>query len=427
MKEPDRLLTSILDLGRKMVYTGADVWHVDDVLRRICGAYGYKSCDMEVMTDHIDATVQTEDDEIFTQIREVPGRKYDMDKLEHLAVLAEDTVTDTPEPNELQDQIDGIMDRPGYDKGILLLASAFGAANFTMFYNGYRQDVMLIGLFTILISFLKDFIGKREGNPLIYNTLLAYLMEIMAIVAMLSGAGRSLTSMTAGLIIFLISGRGITTGMRDLLHENTLAGVTDSVNSLLGAMGISIGVSLALLTFGQDVLQHIEEQEVVHNPIVQLIGSIGGCIGFAIIFNCRGRVLVLTGLGAGLTLAIYRLTLHITDGNYFTATLMAACGAAVFANIIAILIKTPPTVFMTTCIFPLIPGASLYQTVYAIIMDDRMSYHANGRKLFLVCVAIALGFIIVEVVFKYGRMLRLYLMNGSKGGNKEDGDLYGEM
>ena len=155
----------------------------------------------------------------------------------------------------------------------------------------------------------------------------------------------------------------------------------------------------------QEILMHVEEQQVVQNPLVQLIASIGGTIGFAIVFNCRGRVLIIAGIGTALTLGAYLVSYDLANGNYFTATLLAACFAAVFANVSAFAFKTSPTAFLTMCIYPMLPGSELYRLVYSIIMDDRVGYHEHGRKIFLICMAIALGCIIVEVLYKYTRFI----------------------
>ena len=38
-------------------------------------------------------------------------------------------------------------------------------------------------------------------------------------------------------------------------------------------------------------------------------------------------------------------------------------------------------------------------------MDDRIGYHEYGRRIFLVCIAISLGYIIVEVLYKYSKVI----------------------
>ena len=401
----DKTLTVILDLGRELLRSGTEAWLVEEKLDQIIDAYGFKSKDIDIVSNYIEATVQTQEGTTHTQIRKVPGKLYNMDRLENLEKLSKRIIAETPEAEEIEESLNAILKKPSYPTILVFLASAFGAGNYAMFYNGYRQDVALVALFALIIVFVSHRVFKQEDNPLIFNTLVAYFMELMVIGAMVCGLGRSLTSMTAGLIMLLISGLGLTTGMRDLLHNNVLSGLTDFMHSILGAMGIAIGISLALMTFGQEVLQHVQEQQVVQSPIVQMIASVGGCVGFAIIFNCRGRVLIIVGIGAALTRSAYIVMLSLADGNYFTATLVAACFAAVYANVSGYAVKTPPTVFLTMCVYPLLPGAALYRLIYSIIMDDRIGYHEYGRRIFLVCIAISLGYIIVEVLYKYSKVI----------------------
>ena len=409
--DADRILTVTLDLGRDLIRAGAEVWLVEERLGEIFDAYGFKSRDLQIMSDCLQATVHTNEGTVHTQIREVSGKEHNMDKLRSLSrlsghILEDIRKGDIPTPELIEEKLERIRNRQSYRKIVLFLAAAFGAANFTMFFNGYRQDVAIVGFVSILIMFIKDRFVKTEDNPLILNTLLAYIMEVLLILGMLSGFGRDLTSMTAGLILLLISGLGLTTGMRDLLHKNVLSGITDFMQSLLGAMGIAIGISLALLTFGEDILPHVQGQVVVQSPIVQIIASILGGVGFAVVFNCKGRTLVLSGLGVAATYLTYRFIDNLTSGNYFLATLVAACVAAFFANVVAYVIGSPPSIFLTTCVCPLLPGGSFYQTLYAIIVNDKASYSEHGRMVLLICIAIALGYIIIEVLFKYTRVIK---------------------
>lgn len=409
--DADKILTVILDLGRDLIRVGAEVWLVEERLGDIFDAYGFKSRDMVIMSDCLQATVQTYEGTVHTQIREVPGKDHNMDKLRSLSrlsghILEDIRKGDVPSPELIEEKLEKIRERKSYRKIVLFLAAAFGAANFTMYFNGYRQDVGVVFFVTLFIVFIKDKLAKREDNPLVLNTMLAYIMEILLIASMLLGIGRDLTSQTAGLILLLISGLGLTTGMRDLIHKNVLSGITDFMQSILGAMGIAIGISLALLTFGEDVLMHVQRQEVVHNPTVQLIASIAGAVGFAVVFHCKGRVLLFTSIGVAATYLAYRFVANLTNEDIFLATLFAACVAAFFANVVAFVIKTPPSVFLTTCVCPLLPGSSFYQALYAIIMSDSASFNEHGRTVLLVCVAIALGYIIIEVLFKYTRVIK---------------------
>lgn len=403
--DAEKTLTVIMDLGCELVQAETEVWLVEERLGEIFDAYGFKSNDVMITADCLEVTVRTQDGSVYTQIRKVRGKVMNMDRLGMLADLSHRILKDTPEPETVEAELQEVLKKPGYPKVVSFLAAAFSAGNFTMFYNGWRQDVVLVALFAIFIMFVSDRLLKSEDNPLITNTFVAYLIEILAVAAMLLGLGRSLPSMTAGLILLLIGNLGLASGMRELLHRNVLSGLTDFMHALLGAMGIAIGISLALMTFGQNALAQMQEQEVVQNTVVQMLASIGGCVGFAVRVNCRGRVLILSVAGAALSRVAYLLTMDLTEHNYFTATLMAACFAGMFANLCGLAIGRPPTIFLTTCVLPLLPGLELYRLVYAIITNDQAGFSDNGRTLFLIIIAISLGYIIIEVIFKYGSII----------------------
>ena len=60
--------------------------------------------------------------------------------------------------------------------------------------------------------------------------------------------------------------------------------------------------------------------------------------------------------------------------------------------------KAPATVFQTVAVFPIIPGAALYYTMYGLVMADLSFAWDRGLNLALSCFGIVLGFMLVEVL-----------------------------
>ena len=150
----DKTLTVILDLGRELLRNGTEAWLVEEKLDQIIDAYGFKSKDIDIVSNYIEASVQTQEGTIHTQIRKVPGKLYNMDRLEHLEKLSKRIIAETPESEEEEESLNAILKKPGYPTILVFLASAFGAGNYAMFYNGYRQDVALVALFALIIVFV---------------------------------------------------------------------------------------------------------------------------------------------------------------------------------------------------------------------------------------------------------------------------------
>lgn len=140
------------------------------------------------------------------------------------------------------------------------------------------------------------------------------------------------------------------------------------------------------------------------NFVMQLVTCTLGCIGFGMMFKVRGKQLFCSGIGAFFTWIIYCLAFDATESN-FQATLLGSAFVAVFAEVMARVNRAPATIFLTTSVFPVVPGKALYNMMYYLVMKEYALSKASGWSLLMSCLGIALGFIAVEIPTKYLTML----------------------
>ena len=193
--------------------------------------------------------------------------------------------------------------------------------------------------------------------------------------------------------MLLISGLGVTNGIREVLQRDFISGALNIMNSMLGAAGIAFGIALAIL-----MLDGMESEGFIlnHSIAIQLISCTIACIGFAMWFKIRKWQVVYSGVGAFFTWAIYLVVYELKPSNFF-ATLIAAVFVAFYAFIMSRINKAPSTIFLTASVFPLIPGPNLYYMMYGFLSKDTGLAFSEMVVLFATCLAIALGFIIVDV------------------------------
>ncbi len=133
--------------------------------------------------------------------------------------------------------------------------------------------------------------------------------------------------------------------------------------------------------------------------IIQIISGTIGTLGFTVLFNIRDKRLIFTVLGGFLSwtlLVVFSKFIVSEPLNYFfVAFLMTA-----YAEIIAMLIKSPTTIFITTTLVPLIPGSSLYYTMANAFKDDRAGFLEKGMHTLSLAAALALGIIIATAITK---------------------------
>ena len=130
--------------------------------------------------------------------------------------------------------------------------------------------------------------------------------------------------------------------------------------------------------------------------IQTLMGAIGA-VGFALLFNVRGKRLLLFFLGGALDWAVYLLCTH-NGLSVFVGLLLATMTAALFSEILARIVRTPVLILLVPMLVPLIPGRGLYNTMDALIRGERERFLSSGISTISCAAAICLGIICVTAI-----------------------------
>ena len=83
-----------------------------------------------------------------------------------------------------------------------------------------------------------------------------------------------------------------------------------------------------------------------------------GTLSFAILFACPRRSLPYCGLVGAVGWVVYELAVML-GADAAAAALLAVIPLTALTRILAILLKTPVTVFLLSVIYPLVPGAGI--------------------------------------------------------------------
>lgn len=130
----------------------------------------------------------------------------------------------------------------------------------------------------------------------------------------------------------------------------------------------------------------------------QIIAAAFGGLGFSIVFGVRRRYMGLIALNAGASWAVY-LVVNAVAGD-FAANIISAAFCSTVAALLARCIKVPTVVLQMPATVPMIPGGSLYYTMYYVFSGDavntRLYLFATVRAIF----GMAIGFAVVSVVLR---------------------------
>lgn len=133
--------------------------------------------------------------------------------------------------------------------------------------------------------------------------------------------------------------------------------------------------------------------------IVQVVGAFIATLAFSIVIGVPKKYLVNSGMvgaiGWFIYLAFGKGGFHLMF-QFFMATIIVALLSHSFAR----LKKAPVTVFLIPGIIPLVPGISIYRTVYNMIMNDtaRSSYYFT--QTLQIAGVIAVAIFIMDSIFR---------------------------
>ncbi len=131
--------------------------------------------------------------------------------------------------------------------------------------------------------------------------------------------------------------------------------------------------------------------------VIQLFAAFLGCVGFALLFNLRGKRIFEASVGGTLGWGIYLVCTMIGLG-IFMSSLLAAAFCQIFSEIMARIRKMPRTVFCIPAVVPLIPGSLLYYTMVAAASGNMNEVGEYGIKTLKFALGIAAGISFVSAI-----------------------------
>ena len=124
-----------------------------------------------------------------------------------------------------------------------------------------------------------------------------------------------------------------------------------------------------------------------------------GTLGFNILFNIRGKKLVLATLGGVISWAVFLALAPFLPGEAIRYFLSAAV-ITVYGEFMARVEKTPTTTFLVPSIVPLIPGSALYYTMNYALNKQWSQFAQQAFYTIQLALSLAVGIIAVTTVYR---------------------------
>ncbi len=133
--------------------------------------------------------------------------------------------------------------------------------------------------------------------------------------------------------------------------------------------------------------------------IIPFVSAFFATLGFAFIYNIRGKNMFLASLCGAFGWMFYLVADKITP-SVIIPYFIAGLAVALFSEVAASIFKTPVTVFLMPGFIPLVPGLTIFRTMEACLFGDISAFAEGLVNTLKIGGAISLGLILMSSFFR---------------------------
>ena len=243
----NKLLCLVSEMGYRLMESGAEIYRVEESIRRLLQAYGVAQGEVFAIPNCIIISLTSPKGEPLTQIRRMPAHGTDIYLLERYNGLCRKLCSQAPPFDEALEQMEAIRrDHRVYPLWIQLLAYFLGCGMFSLFYGGTPLDGVCGGLCGMVIGLCLT-LTSRLGANLFFKTVAGGAASALAAVLLIHlGVGENMDAIIIGALMALVPGIAFTNAMRDIMAGDMVAGISKAAEALLIGAAIALGTALSL-------------------------------------------------------------------------------------------------------------------------------------------------------------------------------------
>ena len=132
--------------------------------------------------------------------------------------------------------------------------------------------------------------------------------------------------------------------------------------------------------------------------VLNLLLASTGSHAFAILYNVPRKFYLCAAFTGMAGWFCYYLIVPFTDTA--VASFFGAVGVVLVSRIFAVWKKCPITVFLISGIFPLVPGAGVYYTMYYLVSNELTLAEIKGLESLKIAFGIVLGIVFIVTIPK---------------------------
>lgn len=245
--EYDDLLNMGTELGYQLMFSGAEIYRVEESVYRLLTAYGLQP-QVFAIPNCLIVSLNTPQGHPITRMRRIPSHGTDIELLERCNDLCRRLCREVPPVEQAKQMVDDLSrQKRQYPTWVLAMGYVIAAAFFAAFFGGGLNDAVSAGICGLGVAIWMMCLSGRMGFTGFFQTLIgAAIASLLALALTGIGVGDNVDAITIGTLMVLVPGMALTNAMREIMAGDIISGLNRTAESILTAAAISLGVVISL-------------------------------------------------------------------------------------------------------------------------------------------------------------------------------------
>lgn len=249
-----KILETALLAGQIMTESNAESYRVEDTMNRILTT---SNAAYAVAISLSTGLYMTLDDPSFegsgfTGIKRITRRSNNLNKITQVNHISRELTSGSISIDEAYERLQVLrFQKPQYSKLQVSIGVVGLAAAFCFLFGGSVNELILSSINGLILALLYRLVDKyyiSEGFSNIIQALVvtvaAYLMQAYVL------SNTDINIVIISTLMPMVPGTAITNSLRDIFHEDYIAGVSRATEAFLNALMIALGAALGLALIG---------------------------------------------------------------------------------------------------------------------------------------------------------------------------------
>ncbi len=398
------LLDYLVELGTGLMSAGCPSYRLEELLV-VLGRHEGFEVDAFAVPTGLFVSVKTPQGEA-PAMSMVRVRDWRTD-LETLALLDEvmNLVVDRKlTVREARARLKALHSRPATWPASVQVLGAFGASGgAAVSFGGSWSDFFLAGLGGVVLRGVTAVASNLSGGSFLDNFIGGAVAALVAWVSTLIWPAHSREILVLAIIIPLLPGMVVTTGLTELTSKNLVSGTARLMDAAVTLLSLVFGIALVV---GFERWSGI--QSAPAEPLTpafwpfQVLALLAASASFGVLLGMPRKLLGLAMISGFIVWATTTLSLALPSAG---ASFIGALVLGLASNVYARVSKRPSQLFLLPGLLLLVPGAFGFRSLDALLRGDYASGASQAVDMVLIAGGLVMGLLVANIALPARKIL----------------------